>query len=197
EHLTPLKHRVSSIFALYSSSVVAKSQFPVRRLHGTWPIRGDALVDHCCRFIWRSRGRVHRIEDASAPLLVANVSAVKPNSCRLNKIVQRCRVVDENAMAGRLARRPLSEQVEQHSVVWLVCFVRVRPVAPPYHPLWRGLHICLTDLVHIGVSGWTVLCIVICHRQLDPGSALIDQSANESEGRVFHAHRLGDVAHMI
>ena len=27
-----------------------------------------------------------------------------------------------------------------NSVVWLVCFVRVRPIASPHQPLWRGLH---------------------------------------------------------
>src|SRR5207302_8039651 len=49
-------------------------------------------------------------------------------SPHLRKSVQRCRVVDQDAVARDLVRGPLRDQVEQHGVVGLLGLIRVRPV---------------------------------------------------------------------
>src|SRR5439155_26355076 len=76
---------------------------------------------------------------------------------RFAEAVERLRVLHQDAVAGGLVGRPLRDQVEQHGVVGLVGFVRVRPVRAPHHPLRRGLDVGRPDLVDVGIAGRAVL----------------------------------------
>src|SRR2546426_12658395 len=110
---------------------------------------------------------------------------------RLHEAVQLLRILYENTMARCFVRSPVSEQVEQHGIVWRSRFVGVRPVAAPYHALRRSLYICSTNLVHVRVAAQVILCIELgcrgcSYREFDPCPALVNQSANNCEGRVFH-----------
>ena len=114
----------------------------------------------------------------------------RPVRCARDEAVQffhRPAMIGQLRSTGRFARRPFSEQVEQHGVVRLVCFGRVRPVAPPDEPLGRGFDIGLPDPVDVRVAGRPIPAAVIGHRQFDPGAALVEQPANDREGRVIDA----------
>src|SRR6187401_139787 len=69
-----------------------------------------------------------------------------PDSTKLNQTlagesVERCRIVDQDAMAHGVVRCPIGQQIEQHRIVRLVGFGRMRPVAAPYDTFWRGCNI--------------------------------------------------------
>src|SRR5207247_10883065 len=72
---------------------------------------------------------------------IDGILAPRRAASRFAEAVERLRVLHQDAVAGGLVGRPLRDQVEQHGVVGLVGFVRVRPVRAPHHPLRRGVDV--------------------------------------------------------
>src|SRR6516165_3825424 len=64
---------------------------------------------------------------------------------------------------------------------------------PRLSQTWQSLR----QLGHVGISRWTILGEGRYKRQLDPRPALVDQLADDGEGRVSHAHRRRQVPHRV
>src|ERR1700730_5554298 len=143
----------------------------------------------------RSRSR-RRISSSSATPRWSFTSRRRKLS-GLRKAIKNFRILDQDAPARCLARRPLAEKIEQPGIVGLGGLVRVRPVAAPQHPFGRGLDIGLADFVDVRVGERAGLARIVGHRQLDPGAALVDEAADNLIGWMLDAGRLRHVPHVI
>ncbi len=136
-------------------------------------------------------------ESGTVPAAAAIVSHRNGRSNGLREAVENFRVLDQDTPACGLARRPFSEKVEQPRIIRLGGLVRMRPIAPPQHPLGRRLDTGLADLVDIRVGGRADLARIVGYRQLDPGAALVDECSDDPIGWMFDAGRLRHVSHVI
>src|SRR5436190_14144298 len=133
------------------------------------------------------------------------VSTIEPLTGRslcsrlLRESVKSRRILDENALARGVVRHPFGQQVKEHGVIrFLVFFLgRMRPIARPHHPLRRCLGVCLRKLARIRVAWRADFRILVRARELDPGPALVDQFANDSERGMIGACGLRNAAQVI
>ncbi len=77
----------------------------------------------------------------------------------LREAVKNFGVLDQDTPARCLARGPFGEKVEQPRIVWLGGLTRMGPIAPPQHPLGRGLDVGLADLVDIRVKATPLISV--------------------------------------
>src|SRR5215472_4517174 len=69
-------------------------------------------------------------------------------SAALREVIERRRVLDEDAVADLLVRYPVAQQIEQHRVVgeWRLGLLRrMWPIAPPHAAFRRGLGVSTRD----------------------------------------------------
>ena len=102
-------------------------------------------------------------------------------------------------MARDFVWRPIGQQIKEHGVVCFFIFFlsRVRPIACPYHPLRRSFDVRLRDLARIRIGWRSNFRILVCARELDPGTALVDQLANDSERGMIRGRWVRNAAHVI
>ena len=86
-----------------------------------------------------------------------------------------------------VVRRPVGEQIEQHRVVGLVAFGRMRPVAAPHHAFRRGLDVGLRDAAGLRIVRRTAEHVGA--RQLHPGAAVVEHPADDAERRIAETFR--------
>src|ERR1700674_4943329 len=140
---------------------------------------------------WRCSGRF-----ACRASAVTEASRTK---CLHRENVKSRRIFDENAAARAFIRRPLGQQIKEHGVVRLFIFLlgRVRPIACPHHPVRRSFDVRLRNFARIRIAWRANFLILVRTRQLDPGPALVDQFANDSERGMIRARWMRDAAHVI
>jgi hypothetical protein len=87
-------------------------------------------------------------------MLELHLKKKPPSSGRFWEALEAFRILDQNAMARALSRRPLGNEVEQHRVVRLVveAKIRVRPIAAPYQTFGRGFDLGLRDFGDIAIA---------------------------------------------
>ena len=111
------------------------------------------------------------------------------------KPVKLRRVLDQDAVARGVVRRPLAQQVEQHRVVGLFVLGRMRPVAAPHHALGRGRDIRPRHLAGVRIGRRPAEKIRA--GKLHPGAAAVEHPADDAEGRMVQSLRRRQAAEMI
>src|SRR5438067_1146153 len=178
---------------------------PMRLRSMDWILPGESVdVRHRsagCRRLYRPDVREVMRQRATA----TTVSTIEPLTGRalrsrlLRETVKRRRILDENALARGVVRHPFGQQVKEHGVIrFLVFFLgRMRPIARPHHPLRRCLGVCLRELARIRIAWRADFRILVRAREFDPGPALVDQFANDSERGMIGACGLRNAAQVI